>query len=192
MKSLKIYNHGARKCRGRNLPYGSRRRKCRFIWENIANKEDEDSIKEGLNVNQACNGIDSNTCLDMDPCNRALGLLLLSGSPIENGFDKNKKKKKIGEIYNKTPNFESFARGRRKAKHDLVEAVSEEQDSIANFSSFSISDDDREHKNSVIRKETEATWEVCSVLGIVFHRERDQMIEVFRRLEKDDKREGVG
>ncbi|XVE78776.1 hypothetical protein DITRI_Ditri14bG0005100 [Diplodiscus trichospermus] len=53
---------------------------------------------------------------------------------------------------------------------------------------FSISDNDIEHRNSVIRKEAEATCEVCFILGAVFGREREQMIKAFHRLEDDDRR----
>ncbi|XVE83357.1 hypothetical protein DITRI_Ditri16bG0082900 [Diplodiscus trichospermus] len=49
-------------------------------------------------------------------------------------------------------------------------------------------DDDIEYRNSIIRKEEVVTWEISSVLEVVFDRDKDGMIEVFKRLEEDDKK----
>ncbi|XVE62292.1 hypothetical protein DITRI_Ditri06bG0106400 [Diplodiscus trichospermus] len=70
-----------------------------------------------------------------------------------------------------------------------MEDAKEDLDSIYNHANFSISDDDIEFRNSIIRKVAEAIWEISSVLGVVFNKDKDQMIEVFQRLEKDEKRE---
>ena len=59
------------------------------------------------------------------------------------------------------------------------------------ISDFSILDEDIEQRNKSILKEAEATWEVSSVLGLTFDKNKQQMVEVFRALEEGD-RKGKG
>ena len=67
-----------------------------------------------------------------------------------------------------------------------MSAIQPEHDAAR--SKLSLSDEDIEHRNYVILKEAEATWEVSQTLGITFDSEKSQLIEVFKKLEEDERR----
>ncbi|XVE74376.1 hypothetical protein DITRI_Ditri12bG0011800 [Diplodiscus trichospermus] len=100
---------------------------------------------------------------------------------------KSKKKKKLEAIYSKLLNGHCDTRGRRKSKQVLSKAIAVDNEQDFLSSDISISDDDIEHRNRILLQEAEATWEVSSVLGLVFDREKERMIEVFHSLEKEDR-----
>ncbi|XVE89617.1 hypothetical protein DITRI_Ditri20bG0010300 [Diplodiscus trichospermus] len=103
------------------------------------------------------------------------------------GGSKSKRKKKLGAIYNKLSNNFSDVRGRRKSQQVLSEAITVDKEPDFFFSDCSISNENIDHKNWILLKEAEATWEVSSVLGLVFDRDKERMIEVFHNLEKKDR-----
>ena len=49
-------------------------------------------------------------------------------------------------------------------------------------SDSSLSDSDIEHRNSVILKEAATTWKESQALGISFDCEKEQLIEVFKKV----------
>ncbi|XVE81045.1 hypothetical protein DITRI_Ditri15bG0031600 [Diplodiscus trichospermus] len=102
-----------------------------------------------------------------------------------------KKKKRLGEIYNSNPNPKTNRKGKGKSCKEFQETIEEGLDISPDCSDFSLSDVDIEHRNSILRNEAETTWEVSSILGVVFDREKEDMIEVFTRMKDEDKR-GVG
>ncbi|XVE68528.1 hypothetical protein DITRI_Ditri09bG0075200 [Diplodiscus trichospermus] len=145
----------------------------------------------GFSESQDCNEHGANED------NLILGLGVVSVVPrssieasVDGGNLKDKRKKKMGEIYAKATISKPVARGRRKPRKELVNAIKECLDLGITHSDFSISDDDIQHRNLVLRKEVEDTWEVSSVLGLVFDREKEQMIELFHDLEKGCKKKG--
>ena len=83
-------------------------------------------------------------------------------------------------------------RRRRLIRKGMSELVYGEKDRDACNSELPISDEDIEHKNSMILKEVEATWKVSSVLGITFDRDKNQVIEVFKEFEENDRRVRMG
>ncbi|XVE80581.1 hypothetical protein DITRI_Ditri14bG0151000 [Diplodiscus trichospermus] len=66
--------------------------------------------------------------------------------------------------------------------------IREEEKSIEECPNFLISDDDIAHRNSINWREAEAIWEISSVLGVVFDKDKNEMIDIFQRLEEEDLR----
>ncbi|XVE64129.1 hypothetical protein DITRI_Ditri07aG0077200 [Diplodiscus trichospermus] len=81
-----------------------------------------------------------------------------------------------------------LARGRREERQELSETIKIGQDVAFIDSDISMSDEEIENKNVIICTEAEATWDVSSILGIVFDKNRNQMIEVFHSLEEVERK----
>ena len=54
---------------------------------------------------------------------------------------------------------------------------------------FTISDRDIQCRNDAIRREAEQTWEVCSLLGLVFEEGKQNMVDHLCNSEDDAKEE---
>ena len=78
--------------------------------------------------------------------------------------------------------------GRRKKKNKkyVAELVYGDKASVASSSEGSIADEEIEHRNSIIRKEAEATWEVSQIMGISFDCEKNKLLQVFMDLEQTE------
>ncbi|XVE50526.1 hypothetical protein DITRI_Ditri01bG0169500 [Diplodiscus trichospermus] len=103
-------------------------------------------------------------------------------------YIKNKKKKQMDEIYNNTLVVKPTAKEGGKQSR-TYEGCQRGLGFNQYHAEFSILDDDIEFRNSIIYKEAVAIWKVSFVLGVVFDRDKDQMIEVFQRLEEDKRKE---
>ncbi|XVE80586.1 hypothetical protein DITRI_Ditri14bG0151500 [Diplodiscus trichospermus] len=99
---------------------------------------------------------------------------------------KKNKKKRMGDIMSETPASALKARTRRKNNKDLEIFIREDQEPTAVSLDFSISDEDIDHRNSIIRRKAEAMWEVSSILGVVFDKDKEQMIAIFSKLDKEE------
>ena len=77
---------------------------------------------------------------------------------------------------------------RKNPRKSVAQLVYGEENLEANLSDVSLSDDDIEHRNSVILKEVVASWEVSQALGISFDCDKEQLIEVFMELEQEEMR----
>ncbi|XVE65737.1 hypothetical protein DITRI_Ditri08aG0023400 [Diplodiscus trichospermus] len=51
-----------------------------------------------------------------------------------------------------------------------------------------VENNDIAHRNSIIRREAAATWEISTVLGVVFDKDKNQMTDIFQRMEEEDLR----
>ncbi|XVE72653.1 hypothetical protein DITRI_Ditri11bG0055400 [Diplodiscus trichospermus] len=78
-------------------------------------------------------------------------------------------------------------REREKNHQEISNLLKEDQEAFGCLD-FSFSDDDMAHRNSIIQKKAIATWEISSILGVVFYKDKNQMIEIFQRLEEEDRR----
>ncbi|XVE84682.1 hypothetical protein DITRI_Ditri17bG0033000 [Diplodiscus trichospermus] len=115
--------------------------------------------------------------------------LSIDGSSLEIGRIKGKRKKRMVDIYGQASNGTPSGRGRRRAKQELLETIKTGQEEAGVGFDESLSDEDIAHRNVIIRKETEATWEVSALLRLVFNKNKSQMIEVFQRMEELDMEE---
>ena len=83
------------------------------------------------------------------------------------------------------------SKGKSKRRRTIRKRVSQlvygDKGTNEGVSDFSISDEEIEQRNKSILKEAEATWEVSSVLGLSFDKNKQQMVEVFRVLEEEDR-----
>ena len=77
-----------------------------------------------------------------------------------------------------------IGRRKKKNKKSISELLYGDKASIVGTSDGSIADDDIEHRNSIIRKEAEATWEVSQMMGISFDCKKNNLIKVFMDLEQ--------
>ncbi|XVE81171.1 hypothetical protein DITRI_Ditri15bG0041300 [Diplodiscus trichospermus] len=91
-----------------------------------------------------------------------------------------RKGKKIGEVYNKGVASGTRGKGRRKFQKEMQNIIREDENLNVDCSDFSISDDDIAHRNTIIRKKVEATWDICTMLGVVFDKDKNQMIDIFQ------------
>ena len=97
------------------------------------------------------------------------------------------KSKRFTGLLNKTKKQNLKMRKKRRNRKGLSELVYGEKDHDACNSELSIVDEDIEHRNAVILKEAETTWEVSSVLGLTFDRDKNHVIEVFKELEDNNR-----
>ena len=77
-------------------------------------------------------------------------------------------------------------RRRKKSKKRVAQLVYNDKEAVAATSNDSIADDDIEHRNSIIRNEAVATWEVSQSLGISFDCDKDRLLKVFMDLEHEE------
>ena len=77
--------------------------------------------------------------------------------------------------------------GRRRKYKGLSELGYDDIEAGEDVSVSSLSDSDIEHRNSVILNEAIATLEVCEELGLSFDCDNDQLIEVFKNLDKGER-----
>ena len=82
----------------------------------------------------------------------------------------------------------SAVKRRRKLRKEIREALDGENGLPVTALDMSVSDTDTDHMNVLPSKEAEATWEVCSALGLVFNKDDRQMVNIFRQLEEDDRK----
>ncbi|XVE88157.1 hypothetical protein DITRI_Ditri19aG0045700 [Diplodiscus trichospermus] len=68
-----------------------------------------------------------------------------------------KKGRKIGDLYNKESVIENKRRGQRKIRQEFTNIIKEDQKVSIDCSDFSISDEDIAYRNSIVRREAEAT-----------------------------------
>ncbi|XVE61606.1 hypothetical protein DITRI_Ditri06bG0053700 [Diplodiscus trichospermus] len=78
-------------------------------------------------------------------------------------------------------------RGKRRDRLEISEIIKVGYNEVSYGSDASISDEDIEFRNSVIRNEAEETWKASAMLGIVFDKNKNQMIEAFQRMEEKDR-----
>ena len=71
-------------------------------------------------------------------------------------------------------------------KRSMAKLVYGREELEMGCSDSSLSDGDIEHRNSVILKKAIATWEVSQALGISFHGDKNQLIDMFKKLEADE------
>ncbi|XVE85399.1 hypothetical protein DITRI_Ditri17bG0088000 [Diplodiscus trichospermus] len=62
------------------------------------------------------------------------------------------------------------------------------QATTSSISGFSISDEEFEHRNLVNLQEAEEIWKVSLDFGVVIDKDRNQVIEVFKNLEEEDRK----
>ena len=82
--------------------------------------------------------------------------------------------------------FKPSGRRRKKSKKRVAQLVYGDKDPNDVISDDSILDDGIEHKNSIIRNETVATWDVSQSLGISFDCDKEKLIEVFMESEHEE------
>ncbi|XVE68742.1 hypothetical protein DITRI_Ditri09bG0093900 [Diplodiscus trichospermus] len=142
----------------------------------------------GLSANSEDNGLESlEGKVDLELTTGIVGPLSICGPFNETSNSKVKRKKKVGDLYGKSSKSTPIVRGKRRAKQELLDAEKAGQEEYLDWSERSVSDEDIEHRNSILRKEAEATWEIGAMLGLVFDKNRSQMIEVFQRMEEMDR-----
>ncbi|XVE85396.1 hypothetical protein DITRI_Ditri17bG0087700 [Diplodiscus trichospermus] len=105
--------------------------------------------------------------------------------PLSIGINRTLRSSKKGEKNRRYYNGKS-ENGQKKSPTSIQNIIGEAENVTTDFSDFSIFGDDIAHRNSVIRNKAEATWEISFVLGMVFDKDKNQMIEIFQRLEEED------
>ena len=129
--------------------------------------------QEGINLDGVINNISDNR--------EVVG-------PLEGvGFNNQVKDTGNGAIHRKKKP-KSVLKRRKTIRKGVSQLVHGDKVLNEGVSDFSISDEDIEQRNKSILKEAEATWEVSSVLGLTFDKNKQQMVEVFSALEECDRR----
>ncbi|XVE80005.1 hypothetical protein DITRI_Ditri14bG0103900 [Diplodiscus trichospermus] len=85
-------------------------------------------------------------------------------------------------------NFSSGVRGKKNIRHEMSKIIKHGQDKVFYGFDASIIDKNIEYRNHIIQKEAEETWNVSTMLGIVFNKNKNQMFEVFQRMEEAKRR----
>ncbi|XVE81905.1 hypothetical protein DITRI_Ditri15bG0103600 [Diplodiscus trichospermus] len=121
------------------------------------------------------------------PYRELVGPCTVDGFRKKVGSVKKSKRKNLNGLCKEKTQSSTTRRSKKTAKVNF-EVPFEKQDPTFFNSDFSISDEDIEHRNSIILREAEETWKISSVLGLVFDKDKKELIEVFKNLEEEDRR----
>ncbi|XVE74488.1 hypothetical protein DITRI_Ditri12bG0020600 [Diplodiscus trichospermus] len=105
----------------------------------------------------------------------------------EVGLIKKSKRKKQVRICRAKCQSSAIKKNKKTAKAQ-ARVPYKKQEPTFSILDYSISDEDIKHRNSIILREAEEIWKISLALGVVFDKNKNELIEVFKNLKEKNRR----